>query len=142
MSTSDQVQILIASAIFAACMVMMARTQARAQARTRRPPRHYAPAVGRATAPRAVPPTRWGQRVTPLDTDWLKAVPVTFRDYPAVWDRVAETRALAVAPDVDPAAVIAAMRRTAPVRALALPAPRAVGMSRLPSVAEFLAATA
>lgn len=83
----------------------------------------------------------WPERVVPLDLDWLKTVPFTFdREAAPIRAVVVEQ---AVATECDPVKVISGLYRQVPMRAISLPRPPSVGrVQRLPSVAEYLAATA
>lgn len=89
-------------------------------------------------APIARPDT-WPQRQTRLDTDWLQEVPVAYAHDPLTVGAVSRARHTATMAEDYPALVIANMRR----KVTPTPVPKARGYAhRLPSVAEFLAATA
>jgi hypothetical protein len=84
--------------------------------------------------PPASAPAAWPTRQTALDHDRLMGLPLRFHH---------ELPTVGMA--IDPAEVIRRLSRSVPVQALALPRPPAYGVVRmhsLPSVAEYLAATA
>lgn len=130
----QEFMIVLACVTFAALAVgALVTDQSQPQRRT--VPIRPAPATPYAVPVPAPTPPPWPTKVTPLDSDWLLDVPMTYQRLVSV----------PVVSDIDPAAVIARLRRTVPVRPLTLPAPRAVGLIRmhsLPSVAEYLAMTA